>query len=122
MRPPDLDVTLRLFQLDCAATEDSNGDEPYMWVLGFKVDADTLGDLPASLIPELGVKVFEGTSVFRFIKAGAMSANETPCSHARRAIANPRARPARSPAPLVWGDALPSSIRCNRSCARAVSC
>lgn len=78
MRPPELDVTLRLYQLDCAATEDSNGDEPYMWVLGFKVDADTMVDLPASLIPELGVKVFEGMPAFPFVKGSTMFANENP--------------------------------------------
>jgi hypothetical protein len=61
MRPQERDVTLVLYQVDVRVTEDSGGDEPYMWILGFKTDADTLGP-PASgsLLPTLGVKTFEG--------------------------------------------------------------
>ena len=69
MRPPEQDVTLTLYQLDCAATEDSgDGDEPYLWILGFKVDADTLGPPPAAnpLVPSLNVHVFEGTPASPF--------------------------------------------------------
>jgi len=49
-------------------TEDAGGDEPYMWILGFKVDADTIGPPPAgSLLPTLGVQVFEGGPHFRHV-------------------------------------------------------
>lgn len=61
MRPPEQDVTFVLYQLDCLATNDSGGDEPYMWILGFKVDADTIGPIQVgSLLPTLSVQVFEG--------------------------------------------------------------
>ena len=43
MRPPEIDAVLSLTQLVVNETEDSGGDEPYLWVLGFKVDADTIG-------------------------------------------------------------------------------
>ena len=43
MRPPEIDAALSLTQLVVNETEDSGGDEPYLWVLGFKVDADTIG-------------------------------------------------------------------------------
>lgn len=68
MRPPEQDATLVLYQLDCRATNDSGGDEPYMWILGFKVDADTIGPPPVgSLLPTLGVKVFEGAPASPFL-------------------------------------------------------
>jgi hypothetical protein len=61
MRPPEQDVTFVFDLLECHATEDAGGDEPYMWILGFKVDADTIGPPQAgSLLPTLGVKVIEG--------------------------------------------------------------
>jgi hypothetical protein len=78
MRPPELDVTLRIYQLDCKSTEDSGGDEPYMWILAFKVDAETMVDQPASFIPLLGVKIIEGVPASPYIKGtGEMNANES---------------------------------------------
>ena len=67
MRPPELDVTLSLFRLHCTTTEDDDGgDEPYMWILGFKVDAETLGPPPPdSILPSLGVRVVTGPPHFR---------------------------------------------------------
>ena len=68
MRPAELDVRFQMHRLECKATEDSGGDEPYMWILGFKVDADTLGPPPSgSLLPSLGVAVFEGAPHFRHL-------------------------------------------------------
>lgn len=67
MRPPELDVTLTLYELDCTTPEDSGGDEPYLWILGFKVDAETISPNPGSLIPTLGVKVFEGVPASPFV-------------------------------------------------------
>ena len=67
MRPPEIDVTLSLHDLVCARTEDEGPDEPYIWVLGFKVDAETIGPPIAgsdSILPTLGVKVFEGAPAF----------------------------------------------------------
>ena len=79
MRPPDLDVTLRLYQLECKSTEDSGGDEPYMWIVAFKVDAETMVDVPASFIPHLGVKIIEGVPASPFIKGtGEVNAGESP--------------------------------------------
>ncbi|WP_344934254.1 hypothetical protein [Actinoplanes nipponensis] len=71
MRPPELDVTFRLYELDCQATEDagSDGDEPYLWVLGFKVDAETLDP---GLPPTVRVQVFRGVPASPWI-AGAGS-------------------------------------------------
>jgi hypothetical protein len=61
MRPPELDVTFVLHHLDCYATEDTKWDEPYLWNLGFKVDAETLGPPPpGTIVPSLNVQVFEG--------------------------------------------------------------
>lgn len=68
MRPPELDVTLTLYKLHCTATEDSGGDAPYMWILGFKVDAQTLGPPPpGSILPSLGVQVFTGVPHFHHV-------------------------------------------------------
>jgi hypothetical protein len=68
MRPPERDVTFVLYQLKVSATEDVGGDEPYMWILGFKVDADTLGPPPpGSIVPSLGVQVFEGAPASPFL-------------------------------------------------------
>jgi hypothetical protein len=67
MRPPELDVTLRLYDLDCTTTEDSGGDEPYLWILGFKVDADTISPTPGSPLPTLGVKVVDGVPASPFV-------------------------------------------------------
>ncbi|GAA3453515.1 hypothetical protein GCM10018962_53480 [Dactylosporangium matsuzakiense] len=52
-------MTFRLYELDCSATEDAgtDGDEPYLWVLGFKVDADTLDP---GLPPKIRVQVYRG--------------------------------------------------------------
>src|SRR6266496_1464204 len=67
MRPQELDVTLSLFRLDCKTMEE-DGDEPYMWILGFKVDAETLGPPPPdSILPSLGVRVFQGPPHFRHV-------------------------------------------------------
>ena len=67
MRPPEIDVTLSLYELSCKTTNDSGGDEPYMWILGFKVDADTIEPNPGSLIPKLGVQVFPGMPASPFV-------------------------------------------------------
>jgi hypothetical protein len=68
MRPPELDITFSLYKLHCTSTEDSGGDEPYMWLLGFKVDAETLlPPAPGSIFPTLGVKVFTGGPHFRHV-------------------------------------------------------
>jgi hypothetical protein len=67
MRPPEQDVTFVLYQLNCRKTEDSGGDEPYLWILGFKVDADTIAPVVGSLIPSLGVKIFEGMPSFPYL-------------------------------------------------------
>lgn len=68
MRPSELDVTLSLYELTCNATEDdAGGDEPYMWILGFKVDAETLFVNPNSILPGLGVRVFKGAPASPFI-------------------------------------------------------
>ena len=65
MRTPELDVTFSLFRLNCSATEDNSTDEHYMWVLGFKVDAQTLNPpTPGSIFPSLGGHVFEGSPHF----------------------------------------------------------
>ncbi|MET0555660.1 MAG: hypothetical protein ABW221_21660 [Vicinamibacteria bacterium] len=81
MRPPELDVTFVLTQLECFVTEDarSDGDEPYLWHLGFKVDAETLGPpLPGSIVPSLGVEVFEGGPHLRHLAgAGHVKTGET---------------------------------------------
>jgi hypothetical protein len=76
MRPPELAVRFALYELECKKTEDAGGDEPYLWVLGFKVDAETLGPPPPdSLLPSLGVDVFEGPPHFRHIVgAGELNA------------------------------------------------
>jgi len=72
MRPPEIDVTFVLQTLNCSATEDTKEDEPYLWNLGFKVDADTLGPLTATGVPSLGVQVFPGTPFFAHV-VGARS-------------------------------------------------
>lgn len=68
MRPKEQDVTFRLAQMVCGASEDSGGDNPYFWILGFKVDADTMtGPPPAgSLVPLLDVQVFTGVPASPF--------------------------------------------------------
>lgn len=74
MRPADKNVTFSLYQLQCTATEDVGGDEPYIWILGFKVDRDTLGPPPPlSAIPTPGVEVFEGAPASPFL----MSPNQS---------------------------------------------
>ena len=79
MRPPELDLTFMLEHLDCFETEDSGGDEPYLWIVGFKVDAETLGPPPpGSLIPSLNVQIFPGPSFFKHVVgAGEVNAGET---------------------------------------------
>jgi hypothetical protein len=68
MRPAERDVTFVLYQIKVSATEDVGGDEPYMWILGFKVDADTLGPPPpGTIVPSLGVQVFEGAPASPFL-------------------------------------------------------
>jgi hypothetical protein len=70
MRPPEIDVTYTLEALDCFATEDDgNGDEPYLWILGFKIDADTIGPpAPESpLIPTIGVQIVDGPPFFKHV-------------------------------------------------------
>jgi hypothetical protein len=100
MRPAELDVTLSLFKLHCVTTEDSGGDEPYMWVLGFKVDAETLGPPPAgSLLPSLGVQVIPGPPHFKQVlpynqEAQAGRAYSIPANLGTRSL---RLKPARLP-------------------------
>jgi hypothetical protein len=78
MRPAELDVTFSLDQIDCAVTEDSSTDEPYLWVLWFKVDRDTIGPpKPGSLVPTLNVQVFEGQPISPFLNGGQMSAGDS---------------------------------------------
>jgi len=70
MRPPEIDVVFVLHHLDCSATEDTKWDEPYLWHLGFKVDADTLGPPPPGStlgVPSLEVEVFEGGPSLPFV-------------------------------------------------------
>lgn len=75
MRTPELDITLVLNEMKVAVTEDSGGDEPYVWLLGFKVDADTLRPpSPGSLIPTLGVRTFVGAPSIPWL-AGPNSVN-----------------------------------------------
>ncbi|MGA7440077.1 MAG: hypothetical protein WBW32_18285 [Luteibacter sp.] len=85
MRPPEIDVTYFLEELFCYATDDSDnwfgdGDEPYLWVLGFKVDADTMAPpAPGSLIPTLNVQVIENTPFFKHVVgAGHVHARQEP--------------------------------------------
>lgn len=76
MRPHELDVALTLYQLDCTSTEDNDGDEPYLWILGFKVDAETMGPPPVgSLIPSLGVKTIPGIPAFPNIVGAGQEVN-----------------------------------------------
>lgn len=79
MRPPEIDVTFVLQTLHCSATEDTEEDEPYLWNLGFKVDADTLGPPPTgSLVPSLGVRVFPGMPFFaHVVGADGMEGGDT---------------------------------------------
>lgn len=65
MRPPERHVTLALHLLEVHATEDPISDEPYMWILGFKVDADTIDT--TVLPPRFGVRAFEGAPASPFL-------------------------------------------------------
>ena len=96
MRPPEIDVTFALYELACKTTEDDETDEPYMWILGFKVDADTLGPAaPGSLVPSLGVKVIEGMPAFPNLgKIDAGEANGIPAALGTRSF---RLKPALLP-------------------------
>ncbi|ULA63281.1 MAG: hypothetical protein LZF86_100282 [Nitrospira sp.] len=69
MRPPELNVLFSINELDCRAPEDSGGDEPYMWILGFKVDADTITPRQGSLLPHMGVQIFDGAQQARQLLA-----------------------------------------------------
>lgn len=60
MRPPEIDATFVLTTLRIDDTEDSGGDMPYLWVLGFKIDADNLQPGPNPLIPQLSVTTTVG--------------------------------------------------------------
>ncbi|WP_182112524.1 MULTISPECIES: hypothetical protein [unclassified Actinotalea] len=80
MRPNELDVTLHLDQVLVNKTEDSGGDDPYLWVLGFKVDADTIGP-PAvgTLVPTIGVRTVVGPpSLPWLVGPGSVNAGPTP--------------------------------------------
>ena len=78
MPPPEQDVTLVRYQLDCKVTEDAGGDEPYMWILGFKVDADTIRPTVGSLLPTLGVNIFEGAPASPFLLGSGSTDDEAP--------------------------------------------
>jgi hypothetical protein len=60
VRPNELNVHIQLSDLLVDRTEDSGGDEPYLWVLAFKVDADTIGPPSGGLLPTIGVSTFSG--------------------------------------------------------------
>lgn len=60
MRPPEIDASFVLTTLTIDDTEDSGGDTPYLWVLGFKVDADNLHPGTNPLIPRLSVSTTVG--------------------------------------------------------------
>lgn len=102
MRPAEVDVRFELHRLECKKTEDSGGDEPCMWILGFKVDADTLGPPETGVLPTLGVATFEGPPHFRHVVgAGTVYAGKTypiPPALGQRAF---RLRPARL-TPKSW--------------------
>lgn len=77
MRPSELDLTYTLETLECFATEDDDsgglfggdGDEPYLWAVGFKVDATTLGPPPPGnpLVPSLNVQIIQGAPFFKHV-------------------------------------------------------
>ncbi len=67
MRPPELDVTFLLEHLDCIKAQEGGGDEPYLWAIGFKVDADTITPPTSGVIPTLNVQVVPGTPFFAHV-------------------------------------------------------
>ncbi len=70
MRPSELDLTYVLETLQCVTTEDDgDGDEPYLWAVGFKIDATTLGPPPPDnpLVPSLNVQVIQGAPFFKHV-------------------------------------------------------
>lgn len=76
MRPNELDLTYTLDTLECITTEDDdsgglfggNGDEPYLWAVGFKVDGTTLGPPPPGTpVPSLNVQIFQGAPFFKHV-------------------------------------------------------
>jgi hypothetical protein len=99
MRPPDLDVTFVLQRLDCFATEDAEWDEPYLWNVGFKVDAETLGPPPAgSLVPSLGVRVITGANFFtHVVGANSVKSGQSPAIHPLLGTRTLRLKPALLP-------------------------
>lgn len=99
MRPPDLDVTFVLQRLDCFATEDTEWDEPYLWNVAFKVDAETLGPPPAgSLVPSLGVRIITGANFFTHVVGpNSVKAGQTPPIHPLLGTRSLRLKPALPP-------------------------
>ena len=82
MRPNELDLTYTLDTLECITTEDDdsgglfggNGDEPYLWAVGFKVDGTTLGPPPpGTTVPSLNVQIFQGAPFFKHVVGGPHS-------------------------------------------------
>ena len=107
MRPSEKDVTFSLYQLDCKKLQES-ADEPYMWILGFKVDADTIGPPPVgSLLPFLGVQTFEGIPASPYLLGAGSISNPGP-------IPIPSALGTRScrlkPALMATGDWFPGLV------------
>ncbi|MCR8691980.1 hypothetical protein NWP13_05515 [Rhodococcus pyridinivorans] len=76
-RPPEVDASIALQEFIISKMRDSDGDEPYLWVLAFKVDADSIKK--NSLIPEMGVQVFPGGRLTRIAKVGQeLKPSDTP--------------------------------------------
>ena len=114
MRPPELDITFVLHHLDCYATEDDgDGDEPYMWHLGFKIDAETLGPPPSgSLVPSLNVRVIEGPPHFRHVVGAGhvhSSQNQGPAIAANLGTRTMRLKPAFIPL-MGWFPGIAGTI------------
>ncbi|WP_149955185.1 hypothetical protein [Zafaria cholistanensis] len=79
MRTPELDATFVLSRILVKKTQDSGGDEPYLWVVGFKVDADTLRSGANPLIPTVEVHTFAGGPHFPNIRgSGSIGAGPHP--------------------------------------------
>ena len=99
MRPAELDVTYLLEHLDCFATEDDGGDEPYLWVVGFRVDADTIGPpAPGSLVPSLNVQIIPGAPFFaHIVGAGEVHAGRSYPIAPQLGTRSLRLKPARLP-------------------------
>ena len=111
MRPNELDLTYVLETLECITTEDDDsgglfggdGDEPYLWAVGFKIDATTLGPPPPGnpLVPSLNVQIIQGAPFFKHVVgAGHVHENQTvqisPILGTRSFRLSPARLPARS--------------------------